>query len=100
MNAEAASVIGGDVATPLNRVRVRAGLLPATDLSQEAIWKERRVELAFEHDRYFDLVRQGRASQVLNSKGIPFVEGKHEVFPIPQEQIDKSGGLLIQNPNY
>ncbi|WP_194766036.1 RagB/SusD family nutrient uptake outer membrane protein [Tamlana sp. I1] len=100
MNAEAKSILGGDVATPLNAVRLRAGLTAATDLSTLAIWEERRLELAFEHDRYFDLVRQGRASEVLNSKGIPFVQGKHEVFPIPQEQIDISGGALVQNPNY
>ncbi|PSG90028.1 RagB/SusD family nutrient uptake outer membrane protein [Aurantibacter aestuarii] len=100
MNAEAKSIIGGDVATPLNKVRLRAGLTAATDLSTLAIWEERRLELAFEHDRYFDLVRQGRASMVLNSKGIPFMEGKHEVFPIPQEQIDISAGALVQNPNY
>jgi len=100
MNAEAKSIVGGDVATPLNAVRIRAGLNSATDLTTEAVWAERRLELAFEHDRYFDLVRQGRAAQVLNSKGIPFVAGKHEVFPIPQEQIDISGGALVQNPNY
>lgn len=100
MNAEAKSIVGGDVATPLNAVRVRAGLNPATNLSTLAIWEERRLEMAFEHDRYFDLVRQGRASEVLNSKNIPFVKGKHEVFPIPQEQIDISGGALVQNPNY
>ncbi|MGB5982566.1 MAG: RagB/SusD family nutrient uptake outer membrane protein [Nonlabens sp.] len=100
MNAEAKSILGGDVATPLNAVRQRAGLDPTTELSTLAVWNERRLELAFEHDRYFDLVRQGRAPQVLNAKGIPFVEGKHEVYPIPQEQIDISGGALIQNPNY
>ncbi|AZQ42840.1 RagB/SusD family nutrient uptake outer membrane protein [Nonlabens ponticola] len=100
MNAEAKSIIGGDVATPLNLVRQRAGLDDSDDLSTEAVWKERRLELAFEHDRYFDLVRQGRAEEVLNSKGIRFIAGKHEVFPIPQEQIDLSGGALVQNPNY
>ena len=65
-----------------------------------AIWEERRHELAFEHDRYFDLVRQGRAGEVLRALGKPFEDGKHEVFPIPQEQINKSGGLLEQNPGY
>ncbi|WP_124980983.1 RagB/SusD family nutrient uptake outer membrane protein [Nonlabens xiamenensis] len=100
INAEARSILGGDVATPLNQIRLRAGLTPATDLSTQAIWEERRLEMAFEHDRYFDLVRQGRAAQVLNAKGIPFVQGKHEVFPIPQEQIDLSDGALVQNPNY
>ncbi|MFD0860586.1 RagB/SusD family nutrient uptake outer membrane protein [Sungkyunkwania multivorans] len=100
MNAEAAAVIGGDVLTPLNQVRVRAGLAPLTNATQMDVWEERRFELAFEHDRYFDLIRQGRASEVLNAKGIPFETGKHEVFPIPQEQIDLSGGALQQNPGY
>ncbi len=100
MNAEAAAVIGGDVLTPLNQVRERAGLAPTSNTSQLAVWEERRFEMAFEHDRYFDLVRQGRANEVLNSKGIPFQSGKHELFPIPQEQIDLSGGVLTQNPGY
>lgn len=100
MNAEAKTIIGGDVATPLNAIRLRAGLQAASDLSTLAVWEERRLEMAFEHDRYFDLVRQGRAPQVLNAKGIPFIEGTHEVFPIPQAQINLSGGALTQNPNY
>ncbi|MDO9595139.1 MAG: RagB/SusD family nutrient uptake outer membrane protein [Lutibacter sp.] len=100
MNAEAALKQGGDAATPLNRVRNRAGLGNAPVVNQQAVWNERRFELAFEHDRYFDLVRQGRAGTVLRAHGKPFVDGKHEVFPIPQEQIDKSGGILVQNPGY
>ena len=100
MNAEAALVVGGDAATPLNDVRERAGLGNAPVVNQMAVWKERRVELAFEHDRYFDLVRQGRAGTVLRAHGKNFVDGKHELFPIPQAQIDLSGGLLIQNPGY
>jgi hypothetical protein len=100
MNAEAALTTGGDAATPLNQVRNRAGLGNAPTVNQMAIWEERRHELAFEHDRYFDLVRQGRAGTVLRALGKPFVDGKHEVFPIPNEQIIKSGGLLAQNPNY
>ncbi|WP_445956703.1 RagB/SusD family nutrient uptake outer membrane protein [Yeosuana sp.] len=100
MNAEAALATGGDAATPLNQVRNRAGLGDAPVVNQMAIWEERRHELAFEHDRYFDLVRQGRAGTVLRALGKPFVDGKHEVFPIPNEQIIKSGGLLEQNPGY
>ena len=64
------------------------------------VWKERRWELAFEHDRYFDLVRQGRAPLVFQSLGIPFIEGKHELFPIPQVQINLSDGILEQNPGW
>jgi hypothetical protein len=100
MNAEACIEVGGDAATPLNRVRNRAGLGNAPVVDKMAVWKERRVELAFEHDRYFDLVRQGRAGIVLRAHGKNFVDGKHELFPIPQAQIDLSGGLLIQNPGY
>jgi len=100
MNAEAALKQGGDATTPLNLVRNRAGLGNAPVVNEMAVWKERRFELAFEHDRYFDLVRQGRAGAVLRAHGKPFVDGKHEVFPIPQEQIDKSGGILVQNPGY
>ena len=98
MNAEAALEVGGDAATPLNRVRNRAGLPNAPIIDKMAVWKERRVEMAFEHDRYFDLVRQGRAGDVLRAHGKNFVDGKHELFPIPQPQIDLSDGNLTQNP--
>ncbi|MBO9591456.1 MAG: RagB/SusD family nutrient uptake outer membrane protein [Niabella sp.] len=97
INAEAAMHIGQDAVTPLTRVRQRAGLDPAP-ATEENIWKERRVELAMESDRFFDLVRQGRAASVLASKG--FVAGKNELFPIPQAQIDLSGNRLKQNPGY
>ena len=100
MNAEAASQLGGDIAGPLNQVRIRAGLIPLSNPSQLDVWNERRWELAFEHDRYFDLVRQGRASEVLQSLGIPFLIGKHELFPIPQVQISLSDGILQQNPGW
>ena len=53
-----------------------------------------------EGDRFFDLVRTKQASTVMNALGKPFVVGKHEVFPIPQQQRDLSGGRLVQNPNY
>jgi len=62
MNAEAASHLGKTLITPLNQVRTRAGL-PTVAATIDAIWKERRVELAMEHDRFWDLVRQGRASR-------------------------------------
>jgi len=100
MNAEAAINIGGDAKTPLNLVRNRAGLESLETVTLMDVWKERRAELAFEHDRYFDLVRQGRAGVVLRAHGKNFVDGKHELFPIPQTQIDLSKGQLIQNPGY
>lgn len=99
INAEAATHTGGDATGPLNRVRARAGLTGTTG-TEANIWKERRVELAMEGDRFFDLVRTGRAASVMNAVGKPFVTGKHELFPIPQAQRDFSGGKLTQNPNY
>ena len=100
MNSEAAIQLGGDAAGPLNQVRIRAGLEPLSNPSQLDIWNERRWELAFEHDQYFDLVRQGRAASVLQSLGKPFEIGKHELFPIPQVQINLSNGILQQNPGW
>ena len=98
INAEAAANLGlPDATTNLNLVRARANL-PASVGTVENIWKERRVELAMEHDRFFDLVRQGRGSAVLGAKG--FVAGRNEVFPIPQAQIDLSGNRLDQNDGY
>lgn len=84
----------------LNRVRARAFgdnlhnvTLTGAALKQ-AIWDERRLELAMEGDRFFDLVRTGQAA----SKMSKFVVGKNEIFPIPQQEIDISG--ITQNPNY
>lgn len=107
INAEAAFQVG-DVATAttdVNLVRERAGLAPLGAVTLEGIWKERRLELALEHDRFFDLVRQesvqpGRIVPLFAAQGKTFVKGKHELFPIPQEQIDLSGGQLTQNPGY
>ncbi|MBD2751713.1 RagB/SusD family nutrient uptake outer membrane protein [Spirosoma validum] len=112
MNAEAANELGqsAKALASLNLVRARArggatGVLPnvtttvQTDL-RTAIWRERRVELAMEHDRWFDLIRQGRAATVFQALGKNFVAGKHELFPIPLNQIQLSGGALTQNAGY
>ncbi|MFP4367828.1 MAG: RagB/SusD family nutrient uptake outer membrane protein [Bacteroidales bacterium] len=65
----------------------------------EAIWHERRVELCMEHHRFYDLVRQGRVGQVMRAFGVNFVDGKHEVLPIPSTELDLNPSLK-QNPNY
>ena len=106
IHAEAAVQTGkdADALTDLTAVRTRAGLdsKPATLAN---IWQERRVELALEHDRFFDLVRQesvqpGRIVPLFAAQGKTFVKSKNELFPIPQPQIDLSGGQLTQNPGY
>ena len=99
--AEAAANLNntGEAAAKLTMVRARTNL-PAVAGTIENIWAERRHELALEADRFLDLVRQGRAGQVLRAQGKPFVDNKHEVFPIPQPQIDLSGNRLTQNPGY
>lgn len=101
MYAEAAAMLGnaGEAAGKLNMVRSRANLLPSTG-TQENIWNERRTELAMEQDRFFDLVRQGRAGAVLRASGKAFIDGKNEVFPIPQVQRDLSNKRLTQNNGY
>lgn len=67
---------------------------------REKIYHERRVELAMEQHRWFDLVRWGRAAQVMQAVGKNFVAGKHELLPLPQSEIDLSGGNLNQNAGY
>lgn len=101
IHAEAAVRLGrsGEAQPLLTQVRERAGLDPVS-ATLENIWTERRHELAMETDRFFDLVRTGKAGPVLRTLGKKFVTGKHEVWPIPQPQIDLSGGLLQQNPGY
>ncbi|CAN5149330.1 RagB/SusD family nutrient uptake outer membrane protein [soil metagenome] len=92
----------------LNQVRQRArmgneAILPdITEINKEnlrnIILNERRVELALEGHRFWDLVRTGKAPEVLGPVG--FEAGKHELLPIPQNQIDLSQGTLTQNTNY
>jgi tetratricopeptide (TPR) repeat protein len=66
------------------------------DALTEAIYHERRVELMGEGHHFFDLVRTQRAADQIDG----FIEGKHEVFPLPLEEIEFSVGNWKQNPNY
>lgn len=81
----------------INAVRQRAGLEDAEANNQEEVllWveKERRCELAFEGHRWFDLVRTGRAEEVLG------IDRFRLVFPIPQAEIVRNPKIL-QNPGY
>ncbi|HRJ31264.1 MAG TPA: RagB/SusD family nutrient uptake outer membrane protein [Cyclobacteriaceae bacterium] len=102
MHAEAAVRLGqGDPDGKINLIRERAHLSPKTGVTIADIWQERRVELAMEHDRFWDVVRQGNAAAVMHAAGkTNFMAGKHELLPIPISQILLSGNRLTQNPNY
>jgi len=116
----------------VNKVRQRAGTLapktaggapvavyrvglypsfPGTDYARNAVRFERRLELAMEGHRFYDLVRWGIAKQTLESyftfesgyftylRGIN-IEPRDDYFPLPQDQIDRSQGVLKQSPGY
>lgn len=116
----------------VNKVRQRAALLapktvngipvavyrvgqypsfPSADYARNAVRFERRLELAMEGHRFYDLVRWGIAKQTLESyfsfeggyfnylRGIT-IEGRDDYFPLPQDQIDRSQGVLKQSPGY
>lgn len=108
MHAESAVELGNtaEALDKLELVRARArggnaGVLPRVTTSnigelRDKIRHERRIELAMEWERFYDLVRWGEAQKLIPN----FVAGKHELFPIPQVEIDKSEGLITQNPGY
>lgn len=119
--------------TLVNDVRARAALLkpkmidntpaaaykvglypsfPNADYATQAIRFERRLELAMEGQRFFDLARWGIAKEtiesysqfegtyLINNKGITFDADRDTYYPIPQSQMDRSNGSLIQNQGY
>lgn len=112
MAAEAANESGRteDALKYLEMVRARARggntaiLPPVTTTNQaelrEAIRHERRVELGMENERFFDLVRWGIAEQVLHAAGKTGYQSRNRYLPIPQPEIDRSNGVLVQNPEY
>lgn len=110
MRAEALNeigyVAGGEAFDILNSIRRRAGLAEKT--AQEAgsqaafrlaIEQERRVELAFENHRWFDLLRTGRALEVMNAKGFN-IQPFRLLLPIPLTQIQINPDRIQQNPGY
>ena len=99
MYAEALNENGqtDEAATYLNQVRERVGLAPKTGLNQaalrEAIYQERRVELGLEAHRWYDLVRTGRAIEVMRAQGYNIGEGDLRL-PLPQGAIDLNPALV------
>lgn len=99
----------GDAFLYLNKIRERAGLkaytseeLPNQEMFRGAVWNERRFELAFENHRWFDLLRTGKAVEIMNAStdGEFTVESYQLIYPIPQSQIDAAPDKMMQNDRY
>ena len=96
----------------VNQIRVRSGQpeLPAgltKDQMRERIRNEWRVEFVFEGHRYFQLKRWKLMDKLVNGASDPALPTYVKVFkpafyyfPLPQSEIDKAGGVLVQDPNY
>lgn len=100
----------------INQVRERAGLGDVTGADLQALIHERRCELSGENERHQDLIRWDKAGLIdittyynkpkygkngnILVAARNFVRPKHYYFPLPQSEIDKSNGVLIQNVNY
>jgi len=95
LEAEALGATGTRAQALLDAVRARVGLSPVP-VSMSTIKAERRLELAGEGMRFFDLVRWGDAAAKLANRG--FVAGKSEIFPIPNAET--LGTKIVQNPGY
>ena len=113
MHAEAANELGqaDEALAKLEMVRARARGNSASILPKiterdpqklmDLIRNERRIELAMEQERFYDIVRWGIAKKALAAAGKNnYVDSKHELLPIPQDEMDKAQGVLIQNPGY
>ncbi len=92
-----------DVLDLLDPIRIRAGLnvldhtiLNTQALVRQAIYDERRIELALEGQRWFDLVRTGTVDAEM---GIT-IDSRYHIFPIPNSEVLASGGIIKQNDGY
>lgn len=96
----------------VNQVRNRAGLPAVTTMNAQVVANERRHELAFENHRWFDLLRTGKAIEVLTEHGkrmkalYPYLQDRtyqitkdRLVYPIPYREL-QINSLLTQNPGY
>lgn len=117
MYAEACLGAGdaGTALTSINQVRDRVGLAPISAATDAALRHERRCELAMEGHRWFDLVRwegvkgnglkahmdayKALETEDAQSHMREFIAGKHEIFPIPYEEI-LLNPVMDQNNGY
>ncbi|MDR2627350.1 MAG: RagB/SusD family nutrient uptake outer membrane protein [Dysgonamonadaceae bacterium] len=115
MHAEAVNELDGpteEVYNAINSIRARTGVdMPplasglTKDQMRQTIRKERRIELAFEGFRYDDVKRWKIAEERLNMEASEGVvnrtfEKRNYHWPLPQAEVDKSNGILLQNPDY
>ncbi|MBE7171486.1 MAG: RagB/SusD family nutrient uptake outer membrane protein [Williamsia sp.] len=114
--AYSASTADGSALFYLNRVRTRAGVpaytatdLPTQDAVREALFRERRVELAFENDRWFDIIRYSKGLQAMQAHlqkeyglATPVLTANRLLFPIPQREVEVHNDPVNfpQNPGY
>lgn len=102
----------GEAVTYVNKVRTRAGLPSLATVTAETVAKERKIELAFENHRWFDLVRTGKMVEVMAAygkyimsvdKSIPEqsynIKPEYALYPIPYNEMQVNK-LLKQNPGY
>lgn len=103
--AGAASTTDADAIASYNAVRTRAGMYPLAQggLTKDMLLDERRAELAFENHRFYDLIRFGKADEILGAfaaaNGYAYAP-TDLILPIPQNQVNLSQGALTQNPGY
>ncbi|MGG7665114.1 RagB/SusD family nutrient uptake outer membrane protein [Dyadobacter sp. BHUBP1] len=92
-----------DAATYINQVRTRAGLAATKAASQadmrEAIFKERRVELAFENKRWFDLTRTGRVKEIITAYGAK-VKANPAAYYFPAGAVPPPNAFTVLDDYY
>ena len=85
-----------DALVQINDIRARAGLDPVAGDATAALRQEKRIELALEPHRWFDITRWGIGAEIFADRW----DDRLNLFPFPQSEIDRSRGLLEQNPGY
>lgn len=102
--AGTASTSDATAVAAFNAIRTRSGLPTVSTVTKDALIKERRVELAFEDHRLYDLIRFGVADAVMGAFSVKpeanFVYSPTALLlPIPQREINLYN-KLVQNPGY